>query len=92
MRKPILPPSFSRLRIALLGLAALMMILAFLPAHAQPVFTQQCNGFIYCTDWGYTGDCCYVGGHVYGRQSRDCTDGLGNYCTEYRCTTGPCPV
>ncbi|HEV8582177.1 MAG TPA: hypothetical protein VGX68_24165 [Thermoanaerobaculia bacterium] len=87
MRQPIRFPSFSRLRLALLGLAAALTMLAFLPVRAQ-----ACNGYIYCTTWGWADGCCVSGGGYHGRQQRTCTDGVGHYCTEYRCTTGPCAI
>lgn len=92
MRKTALLPSFSRVRLALLCLAVVMTVLAFLPIQAQPIFTESCAGYIYCTTWGYADGCCFFGGGYHGRQKRECTDGYGHFCTEYRCISGPCAV
>lgn len=89
MRKPNLLSSLSRTRLALLGLAVLLTVLALIPA--QPVAAQAgCNGYIYCTTWGYAEGCCFTTSGYHGRQKRDCTDGAGHFCTQYRCTSGPC--
>lgn len=90
MRKPTLLSSFSKLRLALLGLAAAMAVLALL-SQAQPVSAQTCNGYPYCTDWQYTGECCYTSTAVYSRQYKECTDGYGSFCRLYRCY-GACAV
>jgi hypothetical protein len=87
MRKSALLPSFSRVRLALLGLAAALTLLTFLPVRAQAG-----GGYIYCTTWGYADGCCFSGGGYHGKQKRTCTDGIGHYCTEYRCTSGPCAI
>jgi hypothetical protein len=86
MRKPTLLPSLSPLRLTLLGLAVLMTVLALLPLQAQPIFTAQ-GCFQYCEDWHWSPGCCNVNKQ---RQERTCTDGVGNFCTEYRCSTLIC--
>ena len=90
MRKLALLSSISKLRLALLGLATVMAVLAFL-SQAQPVSAQTCNGYPYCTGWKYTGTCCYSGVSVYGRQYKECTNGYGSFCKIYRCY-GACAV
>src|SRR5436853_7746211 len=90
MRKPILLPAFSNRRLALLGLTVLMTVLALLSIPTHPAFASGC--LPYCNDWTPTGDCCYASGHAYGREHRQCTDGVGTDCDEYRCSTGPCAV
>jgi hypothetical protein len=87
MRKPALLPSLSGIRLPLLLLAAVLTILALFPLHAE-----ACGGYIYCTTWGYAEGCCFYSGGYHGRQKRTCTDGYGHFCTEYRCTSGPCAV
>jgi hypothetical protein len=86
MRKPTLLPSFTPLRLTFLGLAIVMTVLALLPLQAEPVFTQQ-GCFQYCEDWHWSPNCCNGNKQV---QERTCTDGIGNYCTEYRCSTLIC--
>jgi hypothetical protein len=90
MRKPTLLPSFSPLRLTLLGLTVVMTVLALLSVPA-PV-EAGCNGYIYCTEWGWAEGCCIVFGSYRARQSRECTDGAGNFCTEFRCTSNICAV
>jgi hypothetical protein len=91
MRKPNLLPSLSYSRLALLGFAVVLTVLALLTIPAQPVSAQAgCNGYIYCTTWGYAEGCCLSGGAYHSRQKRTCTDGIGHYCTQYKCLTGPC--
>ena len=89
MRKSTLLPSFSPLRLTLLGLAVLMTVLALLPLQAEPVFHQM-GCFQYCEDWHWSDGCCLISGSYKQRQERTCTDGVGNYCTEYRCGTSIC--
>lgn len=92
MRKLTLLPPISKLRLALLGLAVVLTILASLPVQAQSTFTQSSSGCLpYCNNWAPTGDCCYTTSRVYGKESRQCTDGYGTFCTEIRCT-GFCAV
>jgi hypothetical protein len=91
MRTPLLLLTFSNRRLPLLGLTILMAILAMVSINVRPAYALFC--LPYCSDWVATGDCCFASGHSYNRLSRQCTDGAGNYCTEYTCaTTPPCAV
>ncbi|HEX7182548.1 MAG TPA: hypothetical protein VF756_11950 [Thermoanaerobaculia bacterium] len=90
MRKLTLLTSLSKVRLTLLGLAAVMVVLAFL-SQAQPISAQTCNGYQYCTSWKHSGSCCYSSSGYTSRQYKECTDGLGHFCRIYRCY-GPCPL
>lgn len=85
MRKPTLLPSFSPLRLTLLGLMVVVTVLALLPLQAQPIFFAQ-GCLQYCEDWHWSDGCCLS----KQRQERTCIDGLGNSCVEYRCSTLTC--
>jgi hypothetical protein len=65
-----------------------MTVLA-LVSKPRPAFAAGCMP--YCTDWGYTGTCCFSSTQVRGRLHRQCTDGVGHYCDEYMCS-GACAV
>lgn len=89
MRQPILIPIFSKRRLSLFGLAVMMTALA-LVSRPRPAFASGC--LPYCTDWGGTGTCCYTRTSATEKLHRQCTDGVGNYCDEYMCSSGPCAV
>jgi hypothetical protein len=85
MRKTLLLPALSNRRFTLLGLTILMTVLALVSIHVQPA--SAASGCLpFCTDWFPAGDCC----GFYAHQHRQCTDGVGNYCDEYRCATAAC--
>jgi hypothetical protein len=91
MRKLVLRPSLSPLRLTLLGLAVVTTVLSLLPAEAEIVFTES-GCLQYCEDWHWSDGCCFVSGSYKQRQERTCTNGVGGWCTEYRCTTGLCAI
>ncbi|PYQ55925.1 MAG: hypothetical protein DMF53_27095 [Acidobacteria bacterium] len=84
MSKPIQLSAFSNRRVTLLGVAILMTLLAMVSIQTRPAFASGC--LQYCSDWFPVGDCC----GFYAHQYRQCTDGVGNYCTEYRCAAAAC--
>ncbi|MFL6235853.1 MAG: hypothetical protein ACJ76N_22170 [Thermoanaerobaculia bacterium] len=78
-------------RFTLLGLTVLMSVLSMVSLHVRPAYALFC--LPYCNDWQYNGDCCFASGRSYNRLVRQCTDGAGNYCTEYTCSTvSPCAI
>jgi hypothetical protein len=77
-------------RFTLLGLTVLMTILSVLSIQVRPA---SAGCFQFCGDWAPNGDCCFFSGHTSTRYHRQCTDGVGNYCDEYMCSTpSPCAV
>ncbi len=67
-------------RLALLGLAMILMTLAIQPVAVNAATCAS----IGCGSWQYFG-CC--GSHLY--QERTCCNG-STCCNQFRCTTAPC--
>ena len=76
----------SNRRFVLLGLAAVMTILAL----TVPATPASAGCFEFCNGWSPTGDCCW-GTIVRGRWHHTCTDGFGHWCEEFMCS-GACAV
>jgi hypothetical protein len=73
------------LRVRLILFALLVASLAFTSVLTLPGTAEAACSYTGCGSWQYNG-CC--GSYLY--QYRQCCNGTGSCCFQYRCTTSRC--